>query len=94
MTVITSSLSDKKLQKEPLVQTDVVENGPGRNAETGRTRTLVRVVRNHLQPVRERGVLTSTCIFLTAFLLFCGGIAACGYMYQQYQVYQVRDPDL
>ena len=86
MTVITHSLSEKKQQKEPLVQADAA----GQDVESGRTQTLVRLMRDRMQPVRERGALSSACVFLTAFLLFCAGMAACAYMYQQYQDYQVR----
>lgn len=89
MTVITHALTEKKLQKEPLVPADVTDAAAGRDPETGRALTLVRVVRRRLQPVRERGPLLSTCVFLTAFLLFCAGMAASAYLYQQYEEYQV-----
>ena len=95
MTVITHSLSEKKLQKEPLVQADSVERESSVGSESsgrsaGRAQTLVRVVRSRLQPLRERGPVASSCVFLSAFLLFCAGMAACGYLYQQYEEYQVR----
>ena len=92
MTVVTHSLSEKKLQKEPLVQAaSGAEEAAAAAAvgRDGRVQTLVRVVRDRLQPVRQRGPLASSCVFLSAFLLFCAGMAACGYVYQQYQVYQV-----
>lgn len=89
MTVITHALNEKKLQKEPLVQPDPTPD-PGHDAKSGgRTQTLVRVMRERTQPVRERASLTSPCFFLTAFLLFCAGMASCAYLYQQYQDYQV-----
>jgi hypothetical protein len=89
MTVITHSLSEKKLQKEPLVGADVPEPGNGQ-PQRGRTLTLVRVMRDRMQPIRQRtSVTSSSCILLTALLLFCMGMAGCAYLYQQYQVYQV-----
>lgn len=89
MTVITHSLSEKKLQKEPLVQE--AEAAVGGQEVTGRTRTLVRVVRQRLQPVNQRAPLLSACVFVSALVLFCVGMAACGYLYQQYQHYQVLE---
>jgi len=90
MTVVIHPLSDKKQQKEPLVPADVPDRRAAHDAESGRTRTLVRIVRNRLQPVRERSVLTSSCVFVAAFLLFAAGLAACGYLYQEYQDYQLQ----
>lgn len=90
MTVITaSSVSEKKLQKEPLVE--AADGADGGQESSPRTRTLVRVVRQRLQPVSEHGPLVSACVFVSAVLLFCAGMAACAYLYQQYQGYQVWD---
>lgn len=89
MTVITHALSEKKLQKEPLVQPDAAPR-PEHDAESGgRAQSLVRVKRDRRQPVRQRTPVTSPCFFLTAILLFCAGMASCVYLYQQYQDYQV-----
>jgi len=89
MTVITHAISEKKEQKTPL--TDAVDGIPaqGRTPRDPESQSaiLVQVQRNRLRQVQS---LTTTCVFLCALGLFCAGLFASFYVYQQYNQYRMR----
>ena len=97
MTVITQAISEKKLQKQPLVPSDV-ESATGQNVDPRQnvTRTdgnfirptalLVRVNRSRARNLQN---LTTTAVLLGAIFVFCAGLLASFYWYQQYAKYKV-----
>lgn len=98
MTVVTQAISEKKLQKQPLVSSDVEGNGQSDTPDSQQQSTasnasnlrpsalLVRVNRSRAKNLQN---LTTTCVLLGAVFVFCAGLLASFYWYQEYAKYRV-----
>lgn len=97
MTVVTQAISEKKLQKQPLVTSDVEAAGhpdaldskqssPTSDNNLRPTALLVRVNRSRAKNLQN---LTTTCVLLGAVFVFCAGLLASFYWYQEYARYRV-----
>lgn len=98
MTVVTQAISEKKLQKQPLVTSDVEAAGhtdaldssqsavPTNGNNLRPTALLVRVNRSRAKNLQN---LTTTCVLLGAVFVFCAGLLASFYWYQEYARYRV-----
>lgn len=98
MTVITKPFSEKKQQKEPLVEpsggvtADVERGGNGAIPRT-RSAVLIRVNRSgrNVQHIQRIHSLTTTCVLLTSLLMIATCILSGMYYWRQVTMNRVRN---